>query len=121
MAGRKLAKAGKTELRVVFDTNVIHNRSASDVVNQDTVQLIADNAKHHDLTVVWYIPEMVRLERRYQMLKGAQDLMPSIRRMERLLSVNLAITDDILGDRVDANITKQFANLGVKSLPLDVT
>ena len=83
------------------------------MVNQEAAQFVAENAKHQDLTLSWFIPDTVRLERRYQMLARAQELLPAIQRMERLLSVNLAITNDILVDRVDAHIAKQLVELGI--------
>jgi hypothetical protein len=80
-----------TELKIVFDTNVLHNQSASELVRLEVAQLLTDNANHEDLKLSWFIPETVKLERRYQMLAKAAELMPGIQKMERLLSHNLNI------------------------------
>jgi hypothetical protein len=64
--GSKAKKNAKTELHIVFDTNALHNQSASDLVRLDVAQLLAENTKHDDLSLAWFIPDTVRLERRYQ-------------------------------------------------------
>jgi len=120
VSGRK-SRAKTTELRVVFDTNILHNESANELVRQEVAQLLADNASHEDLTFSWLIPDTVRLERRYQMRERARALLPAIRKMERLLSLNLNITEAIIEERVDSHITTQMATIGLTPLPLDTT
>jgi hypothetical protein len=118
---RRKSRAANTELRIVFDTNIIYTKSVTALVRQDVVQFLADNAKHDDLTLSWYIPDTVSLERRYQMLARAMDLLPAIQEMEALLSHNLNITEDIIAARVDAHITKQLNSLGLKPLVLNTS
>src|SRR5579859_1226277 len=87
------------QLKVVFDTNILITDSASDLVRQEAVNLIKES-KFPDLEIQWYLPEMVRHERQYQMQKRALALLPHIAKVERLLGHNLAINDQLLVDSV---------------------
>jgi hypothetical protein len=65
----------KRQLRVVLDTNVLYTGSASDLVRQEIATVI-QQTKYADLEVVWYLPDIVRHERQYQMQKRALELQP---------------------------------------------
>src|SRR5437763_16251597 len=84
------------DLKVVFDTNVLWPGSASDLLKQEVTELIANNSKHADLTISWYLPDIVRHERQFQMLTQSFELLPSLRKLERLLGHNLNITEQII-------------------------
>lgn len=109
----------RLELRLVLDTNLLYTGSASDLVQQELSELIHDSQRHTDVVLSWYLPEIVRMERRYQMLQAALALMPSVNKLERLLGSGLAITEDILAGRVDAAIATQIGNLGLRQLSLE--
>src|SRR5258708_22677414 len=116
-------KARKSQLRVVFDTNALYVTSsgfgaASDLVRQEIANLIAE-AKYPDLEILWYLPESVRHERQYQMQVEALKLRPAINRIERLLGHNLALTDDVLLERVKFNIEEKKKQLGLLEVKLD--
>lgn len=109
----------KPELRIVLDTNQLYTGSASDLLREEVVQLILDCRRHQDVSLVWYIPEVVRLERRHQMQQAGRELLPSVNKLERLLGHGLGISEDILTDRVGAAIGKQVATLSLQILPID--
>jgi hypothetical protein len=116
-------KAPKSQLRVVFDTNALYVTSAgfgsaSDLVRQEIANLIAE-AKYPDLDILWYLPESVRHERQYQMQVEALKLRPAINKIERLLGHNLALTDDVLLERVRFNIEEKKNQLGLLEIKLD--
>lgn len=117
----KTARAKSPELKVVFDSSVIFTGSASDLVNPPVAQFIADNSTHPDLKVSWYFPEVVVLERRYQMVKKGFDLLPSVQRLETLLGHNLNVTSQIIENRVDDAIQRALKqlNLGLVCLSYD--
>lgn len=117
----KTARAKSPELKVVFDSSVIFTGSASDLVNPPVAQFIADNSTHPDLKVSWYLPEVVILERRYQMVKKGFELLPSVQRLETLLGHNLNITSQIIENRVDDAIQRALKqlNLGLARLSCD--
>lgn len=114
-------KKTQPELKVVFDTSVLFTQVASDLVKNEVGDIIAKNAHHNDLTIQWYLPEVVLDERRYQMESKAFDFLPSIVKLEKLLGHNLNITEDILVHRVDEAIKRQLAELGISSLPIDTS
>lgn len=108
------------ELRVVLDTNVLFSGTAHYLVTREISELITESSGHADLRVKCYLPETVIAERRYQMRKEGEKLLPHIGRLEKLLGHNLAITPDVLLDRVDAAIADQLDTLGIERLPLRV-
>lgn len=114
-------KKTSPELKVVFDTSVLFTQVASDLVKSEIRDIVAKNDHHDDLTIRWYLPEVVLDERRYQMESKAFDFLPSIGKLEKLLGHNLNITEDILVHRVDEAIKLQLTELGISSLPIDTS
>ncbi len=98
---KKKRRARKSQLRVVIDTNALYTGSASDLVRQEIANVIVEG-KYPDLDILWYLPEIVRHERQYQMQAEALKFRPAINRIERLLGHNLALTDAVLLDHVTA-------------------
>lgn len=118
MTEAKQKRSQKPQLRVVFDTNVLYTGSASDLVKQEVASLIKESI-FPDLEIQWYLPEMVRHERQYQMQKRALELMPAIAKVEKLLGHNLAITQQTLIDGVEKAISERQGRPGFVALPLD--
>lgn len=83
-------------LLVLFDTNVLYTQIASDLVRADIKRVIKENSSHPDLSIKWFLPEIVVEERRYQMLERAKDLLPNMQKLERLLGHNFGIGEDTL-------------------------
>ncbi len=108
-------------LEVVFDTNALYTGHESDLVREEVEGLIARHSQHDDLSVGWYVPRVVIHERRFQMLKAARKLLPSIRRLEKLLGHNLNITEEALEQRVDAAVKGSIDKLNLHVLELDVS
>ena len=107
------------ELRVVLDTNAVYTGSASYLVRKELADLIREHRTHLDLSLAWYLPEIVRHERQYQMLEQAVSFMVTIEKLERLLGHNLNITAGILEARVEEAIQRQVAELGLIVHSLD--
>lgn len=116
----KRRKLHKPQLKVVFETNVLYNGSASDLVQQEASNLISESI-FPDLEIHWYLPEIVRHERQYQMQKRALDLLLPIAKVERLLGHKLAITEEILLDSVQKAVAQRKTELGLLDLHLDDT
>jgi hypothetical protein len=112
------SKRGIRELLVVFDTNVLYTGSVSDLVNQEATSLIS-KSKFPDLNIQWYLPEVVRLERQFQMQKSALELLASIARVERLIGHNLNITEQILRSHVERVIAVRSKELSLIELKPD--
>jgi len=109
------------ELKIVLDSNAIYNQSAHYILTKEIYELIKASTKYLDLKVTWYLPEIVRHERQYQMLNRAYDLLPSIKNLEILLGHNLNITEQILQKRVQDTIDRQVEDLSIKIISVDST
>lgn len=120
-ATEKKSKSKASELRVVFDSSVIYTGSEADLVRGEAADLIRENTQHLDLSVIWYLPSVVRHERQSQMQKRALELLPSIQKLERLLGHQLNITEPIIKQRVNEAVETQIVSLGLKILELDQT
>jgi hypothetical protein len=111
----------RRHVKVVFDTNVVHNVSADHFVHTEVEELILDMPPDSDVQVGWHIPEVVRHERQYQMQKEALTVLPHVTKAERVLSQNLNVTGATLKQGVNDLIEKTCGTLGLILLPLDVT
>jgi hypothetical protein len=107
------------ELKVVFDTNALHTQAVSDLVSADTRELIEANSKHSDLTITWYVPEVVILERHYQMLQKATELLRNFQKMDALLDFKISLTPEQLPPKIESLIAAQVDSMGISRLPLD--
>jgi hypothetical protein len=107
------------ELKVVFDTNAFHTQVPSDLVNAATKALIEANSKHSDLTVTWHMPEVVVLERQYQMLQKADQLLRGFQKMDALLDFKISLTSEQLPPKIQGVIAAQMLDMKILQLKLD--
>src|ERR1035437_4801521 len=91
-----MAKKNIPRLLVVFDTNALFTQAASDLVLPDIKRIVKDNSNHPDLSIEWCLPEVVIGERTYQMMGKAKELLPNMKKLEKLLGHNFAIDEDTL-------------------------
>ena len=112
-------KEKKPELKVVFDTNVLYTKAESYLFRKEVAELIKSNNKHTDIEISWYMPDIVRHERQYQMLKRSLELLPSIQKLEKLLGHNLNITADIISTRVKEAVEKQLIEYKLHTIKMD--
>jgi len=113
-AGRR-----RPEIRIVVDTNAIYTQSAHYLLKHEVFEAITSTGTQQDLAVSWHIPEVVRHERQYQMTRQAVELLPALRKIERLLGHNLAITDEWIQHRVNEVIERQITELDLRVLPFE--
>ena len=122
MATQKIKSARKmAELKVVFDTSILFTGSASDLVREEVREIVSSNSQHGDLAITWCLPEVVVLERTFQMRQQAMKLLPSIRKLERLLGHNLNITEEIVEQRIEKTIQEQLDQMDMEVLPLEAS
>lgn len=119
-SGKVKSKSKPPELKVVLDTNAIYTQSNSCLLNHEIFELIKASTKHKDLTITWFLPEIVRHERQYQMLKQSVELLPSVQKLERILGHNLNITEDIIKQRVEETINRQVKDLNINLIQLNL-
>jgi len=112
-------KAKKYVLKVVFDTSVLYTGSASEFLSAALKRTIIENREYDELEIEWYIPEVVKNEREYQMTREANGFLFPIGKLERLIGHKLGIDKEILSTRVRETIDRQITELGLKVLPLD--
>ena len=103
MANKRIPK-----LLVVFDTNVLFTQIASDLIRNDAQRIIEDNSNHLDLEIIWYLPEVVVGERRYQMLGKANELLPNMQKLEKLLGHKFGVGMDTLELHVDKAVSNSI-------------
>lgn len=117
-----MAKAKKQlELKIVFDTNVIFTGSASDLFKKELIEFFAKYSTLSDIKITWLIPDVVIDERRYQMKKKGFEIIPSIKKLEKIIGHNLAITEEIIETRINETIEKQVSLYNVNPISIDVT
>jgi len=111
----------KLHLKVIFDTNVIFNGSSSDLLTNEIIELIDKYSTPVDIKISWHTPKVVLDERRFQMRKKGDELLPSLGKIEKLLGHNLGITKDIIEARIDEAITKSVTKykLEIEETPHD--
>lgn len=114
-----MAQAKTPKLKVMFDTNVLFTQVASDLIRQSVKTIIHENSDHTDLEIEWYLPEVVVGERRYQMVKKASELLPSLQKMERLLGHGFGIGNDTLTLHVDKAIENSIKEHGFNIADID--
>ena len=106
------------QLRVVLDTNILWVDSASDLVRREVATLLKGSI-FPDVTILWYLPDVVLHERQYQMQRKALELYPSVTKIERLLGQQLNTTKDAFLKRVETVVVEECHRLGILTLDLD--
>ncbi|MEJ1416995.1 MAG: PIN domain-containing protein [Candidatus Sedimenticola sp. (ex Thyasira tokunagai)] len=114
MSTKKIPK-----LLVMFDTSVLFTQVASDLVRHDVKRIIEENSNHSDLAIEWHLPEVVIGERRYQMLGKANELLPNMQKLEKLLGHKFGVGKDTLELHVDKAINSSIEECGFKIATID--
>ena len=107
------------ELKVLFDTNILYTQAANDLVKPEVALLVQEHSSYIDHKISWHIPDIVRHERQYQMIKAGMNLVPSINKLEKLLGHNLGINENILEERVKHAVNTQITELNLNIAKID--
>jgi len=116
-----MAKKRIPRLLVVFDTNVLFTQVASDLVRSEVQRIVKENSNHPDLTIEWYLPDVVLGERKYQMLLKANELLPNLSKLEKLLGHSFGVGDDTLELHVDNAINSSIQEHNFKTAQCNVS
>jgi hypothetical protein len=103
MARRKIGPS----VHVIFETSCLFVEAADKLIRDEISEFILATNEGVEITVKWYIPQLVQAERKYQMKLHARRLIPHLDKVERLLGHNLGITGEILDGKVDAVIERE--------------
>ena len=114
------SKRKAPKLMVMFDTNIIHYVTESDLFKPPIEELLKKESTRSDINIKWYLPDIVVKERRYQMQKTSLELLPNLRKLEKVLAHKLNITEDILFQRIEDRIEEQIKLHKINILVLDV-
>ena len=103
----------------MFDTNVLFTQVASDLVRNNVRRVIGENSNHPDLIIEWHLPEVVIGERKYQMLVKANELLPNMQKLERLLGHKFGVGEDTLELHVNRAINNSIKECGFQIATID--
>ena len=109
------------EIRIVVDTNAIWNSNEHYLVKKEIAELARETQTHQDVQFRWYLPDVVRAEREFQMRSKAREILPALTRLERLIGHQLGFTSDTLDKRIRENISQQIGDLSFDVPPFDCT
>lgn len=116
-----MTSARKKSLKVFFDTNVIYTVVASDLFKSEISDFLANPINDPQLDVTWFIPEVVRAEREFQMNTRATELLPSLNKLERVMGHQLGINGEVIRDRISSTIQRELSKHKVNVATLDAT
>jgi len=114
-----MPKKKNPKLLVMFDTNVLFTQVASDLVRHDVKRIIEENSNHPDLVIEWHLPEVVIGEKKYQMLGKANELLPNMQKLERLIGHKFGVGVDTLELHVDKAINSSIEECGFQIATID--
>lgn len=113
--------AGFSLIKIFTDTNILHTSQAHLLVASKVAEYISEHKRIESVELKWQMPRMVMEERRHQMVQAAISLSPKIEELEKLLGHSLAITQEIMEDRIDAKIRKALDEYGIEVTDLDLS
>lgn len=114
-------------LKVVFDTSSIKAGGSESLLLRPSVsEFIEKHSQDSDLSVEWYLPDVVLKEREYQMQEAAKELLSAKGMLQRFkgltgISVDMdldAINLGAIKEGVSRKIKEQTEEHGVKTLEL---
>ncbi|CAE6694170.1 hypothetical protein R69619_00395 [Paraburkholderia nemoris] len=100
-------------LHVMFDTNAIFADGFESLISKAARDAIDEHSRHGDLDVKWIVPEIVRLEREYQMRNSFRSVAAHAVRAEKLFGAEWGISDDSINSAISAAIDRQLEDLNV--------
>ena len=115
----EIAASKPPKVKVMLDTNVLFNEDEARLFSNSAEKFIETAAAQTGLIIEWLLPDVVSAERFHQMNSRAVKLLTPLGRLERLIGHKLAMTEEILGDRVNKVIANDKEKLGVIDFTVD--
>ncbi|MBK9577917.1 MAG: DUF4935 domain-containing protein [Fibrobacteres bacterium] len=109
------------EIKVIFDTNILHTTLSHQLINTAARQFIASNSSREGISVVWVVPRIVVEERRFQMTRKGVELLQPLEKLQKLLGHDLNITPKIIDNRIDDAIQDEIQRNGITIADHDVS
>lgn len=114
-----ISAAKAPSVHIVLDTNCLFTEAEGKLLASELSSYITEQAPELGLKIAWYLPHVVRGERKRQMLEKALRLLEPLAKLEGILGHNLAITAQTINERIEARIEDQIQTHKLISLPLD--
>lgn len=111
--------AGFKQIKIFTDTNIVHTAQAHLLVSNAVYKYVSEHKEIESVQLKWFLPSMVVEERRHQMLSAALALSPKLAELEKLLGHSLALTAEVMEDRVNSKISRTIDELGIEVCELD--
>lgn len=113
--------AGFKQIKIFTDTNIVHAAQAHLLVSNAMYKYVSEHKEIESVALKWFLPAMVVEERRHQMLSAALALSPKLAEVEKLLGHSLALTPEVMADRVNSKVSRTIEELGIDVCELDIS
>src|SRR5262245_48775174 len=110
-SGPRARGRAKTELHIVFDSNILHTDSFLHLVQLQVKELV--DVKYDDLALFWYVPHTVRHERQFQMIKAGHVHLPRLAQFGALMGVSMGMSAEELERKVKDRVQQQLEEIGL--------
>ena len=116
---RTKQKPNKPQIHIMFDSNAIFNSSDMFLLPKRITDLILQNNNKHDVSVVWLLPEVVLMERQYQMKRNLRRLLSQAKKLEKRLEKKTILSEGLINKTIQSDTKKQCKTHGVSIVKCD--
>lgn len=107
------------DIKIVLDTSSVFPKSYSNFINIEVLNLIKKSPSYQQLRLAWYLPEIVLLERRYQIREDAKKNRTQWIDFEKFLGHAAILSDNELNSKVQENLDQNVRDLNLLVIRLD--
>jgi hypothetical protein len=107
------------QFHIAFDTNFAFVGAENKLMRPDLSELVLETGRIKHAQVSWYLLDIVRGERQYQMLQIAEGLISSAQKVGRLLGKDFGITKAALEQGINSVIADEVTQHALIHLKLD--
>ena len=105
----------------MLETSCLFTEAADKLIKEELSEFILSTVDRAEFNVTWHLPDMVRAERKHQMLIRAERLIPQLEKVESLLGHKFGISKETLDDRVEVVISRETTRHNLQLRSLDVS
>lgn len=107
-------KTSPLAVHIILDTNCLFTEAADKLIKAELSEFILGTAASGEINTTWHLPDIVRAERKHQMMVRARRLLPQLEKVESLIGHKFGITEEILDERVNAVIKREIERHGLQ-------
>lgn len=101
-------------LWIVLDTNAIYLETDGDEVITPALARVINDPLHQGLNIVWAVPEMVRMEREYQLWGNAKHAVSAAQKVPKIFAGALSIDQDKVQAQISGVVGEAFRQTGLQ-------